>query len=702
MATDNRVILAGDVFDGSDPNNKTLESAKCHLENNLIGDALMVDSMTAVVRDYSPQSRLVAADGMLAGADGMLVGAVYSKERLDKTLHYGDLALCYHENTLVGKFRVETIKRVSQYGWQVEGISDLGLLETSYHYGGIYTGQTLGEVLGDIVNGIIPYTLDSTFAAVQVYGLLRKQTRRNNLRDLLFAYGGALSKAADGTLVISPLTEKTAVNVDLERWYQSGNIADETPATRLEVTEHAYYTLPDNTEVVLYEGESAAEKIVTPKGAIVEGILVEFQEPMHDLVAENVSLLEQGANYAVLSGSPSAKLTGQQYSHTERVLVRQSNDGGVPNVVVTNTCTLVNLINAENVADRLWSYYTSVKTVKGSFTLGNERPGDNICFSDMFGEDTEGYVSAMDMTLSATVKVDSTIVANYTPGGSGNFYTQVAIISVDETWVAPDTVKGKIRVVLISGGQGGFPGEAGSDGQKGNNESNGQSGKGGEGGQPGSSGRISVVTLAAQKGETFSAHIGKGGEGGQPGGVPKDGGETTFGGYSSNDGYVAKSGYQDLLNGTLYATPSNPGIAGGDGGSENERPTVVLDGHTWTAGKMGASAHSGAVTGYGGFGGGAAVGADGNDGGDGEAKKQSDGTRFADGGPGGDGASVTKKADNAIVRGSGGNGGHGGGGGGGGGGFVADSSSGWRGDPGKGGRPGAGGDGADGLILIYY
>ena len=175
--------------------------------------------------------------------------------------------------------------------------------------------------------------------------------------------------------------------------YQGGDVAGLSPASAVKLTEHIFIALPGNEEVTLFDGEAAAEPIITPAGRRVMGVLVDFSEPFHDLKADNVTILESGANYAVLGQSSSAVLTGKKYAHTERVLTASANTGAPPNVVTSISCTIVNLLNAENVLNRLAAYYGAGKSTSADIVLTIQRPG-NCCvaFGPLWREN-DGYIS---------------------------------------------------------------------------------------------------------------------------------------------------------------------------------------------------------------------------------------------------------------------------------------------------------------------
>ena len=691
---DDKLVYRGRTFRASD---QSLRSASATQEDSLTAESLAVDTLTAVVDDYFITPRVLAVQGLLAAAGGLPCYAAAETPVLSPN-DYGDAVEYFRGDSLLLKHYLEKPTRVGSTQWKLNCVSGIGLLLNSYHWGGIYTGQPLRELVADIIGGIIPYTLDQELGEMHMYGWLPKDTRRNNLRMALFASGGVVGKDAKGDLTILPSTQPEPYPISPSKIYMGGSVAGVTPASAVAVTEHSYIALDADETVTLYEGEASGAEITTPMGLQVTGVLVEFNDPMHDLQATNTEILESGANYAVIDSSASCTLTGQKYNHTQRVITRTVPGAVKSNVVSSSQCGLVNALNSESVAARLTAYYAATRDVGIDLVVEGQKPGDAVTFTDPFGDDVTGYIRSLDLTMSGILKGTGRVADGYIPTASGNYYTQMVKIQQDGQWTVPDGVT-LIRVVVIGGGDGGSAGQPGADGKGGGYyEGNvtpkpyGESGVGGAPGTPGSGGKILVLTLNVQPGQIFQCSIGPGGSAGTPEAAPGLGQSTTFGPYSSEQGTASLTGYLGLLDSVVYAAPGEAGVPGGDGTSFDVPETsVTADGETWTSGAPGADYDGEVTKNWGGCGGGPAAGAHGSPG-------TAASLRHA--GDGGDGADAEDRTASEIP-GTGGHAGHGGGGGGGGGhqenhDLYPDICLG-----GKGGLPGNGAPGAAGAILIF-
>lgn len=620
----------------------------------------------------------------------------------------------FHNDEQMGIYYVQKISRTSINTYHFTCTSTVGLLDETYHDGGIYTGETVKEVCEDICSPLTVY-VKTNIANIELYGWLPIATRRENLTQVLFAIGATFKVDFDGAIRIEGLWSGEASAIDAGEIYASGTVDYATPVTEVIVTEHAY-------------SQSATETTELFKGTTSAGDKITFDEPCYDLAATGFSVLDSGANWATVSAG-SGVLMGKKYTHVTRQVTQQIKPKTrelvtqSDNTVKVEGATLVSLVNATAVAERLAEYYSHNERINYKIATKRETPGDVVQIAHPYGGNVTGYIESSDITVSANLASNESVLVGYTPPdiGSQEYYDTVELIAQDGSWSVPEGVT-NIRVVLIGGGAGGYSGTKGENGKRGGN-GDGAGGAGGVSGASGAGGKVYSTELKVTPMEKFSVRIGLGGAGGsyaENGSIAGSlGTPTTFGTLSSNNGSSSEIGFVDPVNGKQYAKPGDAGKNGGAGGSGGKAVRVKeewfgKDGENVLGyiGGHGASGHStsylsvSAVSGGGG-GGGAAVG---NNGSDGEVPRI-EGSNFdtpeykgygyiVKNATGGAGADATIVPATSTVPGTGGGGGHGGGGGGGGG--IAQATSIWGCYGGAGGNGSNGGDGAPGCVLIYY
>lgn len=693
---EDKILIGADrsapLYSFSTENPKEVKRLSCVLSSALSGDELAIDQLLPTV--YSEVILRVpfvpSGSSGLITSDGMQFMAYPGDVPLEQ-LPYGTPIWYYSNNALMGKFYLKRALRSGKYWVDITAVSAIGILDGQKHYGGIYTGQKFRDVAADIIGGSVAFSCASEVQDIQIYGWLPVDTRRNNLHQLLFSCGVTVTKDADGNMVFGFPDTDTVKDIPDGRIFLGGNVDHMTPATRVEVTEHAFMRLPSDETVILYDntdGTGAADHTLTI-----------FQEaPVYDLqVSGSLRIIESGVNYAVVSGT--GILTGRKCTHTTKIISRESDAIGDQKTVSVTDVTLVNVANSANVAKRVLSYYASAKTIAADIKVDGEKPGDQVSFSNPFGESETAFLSSMDINASSFLRAACELVTGYTPVGQGNNYTHVAVLTGSGTWEHTGTV----RAVLISGGEGGW---SGCDATEGTHSwgKMGTPGTGGVPGQHGRGGRILSVTLEINGSIAYACGIGGAGgaNNGETSNPGEDGTDTTFGAYTTADGERSQSGTVNLFSGEVLALDGLDGLAGGDGASrDSEGGTVTAyNGVTYIPGAKGADeTESGYGTGYGGYGGGPAVGANGGDGKNGGSSSLNGVIQNMHGGDGGKGADAAPPPD-VSQYGCGGSGGHGGGGGGQGG--YCDDRDGEYGDQ---GAPGAGSDGSrggDGCIILYY
>lgn len=552
-------------------NNKTYErlrKASCNLSESLSLSALPIDTLTATVVEEIDTAAL-------------------------EEYNYGSVVQYFHNNVLIGKFYLEKIEQTGKWDWSFSCISPIGLLEKDTHWGGVYTGQTAEDVLADVIGGVIPYTIADGLKTTLVYGWLPKGTRRDNLRNVLFAINARVTKNASGDCHFAPMEEGEPYLIHISKFYLSGgSVTKGSPATQAQITEHSYYQSPGATAETIFEGVATGSSFVTPKGTSVsQATLFEWDKPYYDYEIGGSTIIESGVNYVVVSQSANCTITAKAYAHSERVLFRNGDTNESPNVVSSKACHLVNLTNSELVADRVIAFYGHAKKTVVDILLTDQKPGDYIQFTTPYGDDLTGFIESLEITFSKEMKAKATLISGYSPPIVQTFENRV-VLTGSGSWEVPTGVR-KIRYALFQGATGGSPGAQGGT-ASGNTTHNytytswmtgkvttrsqwylwgGPGGQGGAGGPGGSGSRVKEGEMDVTPGALLEYSCGVGGTGAPFGtATGSEGSVTTLNGVNSADGtFPSVSGWVDVLTGEVYALPGDAGLPGGNGagGSEN-------------------------------------------------------------------------------------------------------------------------------------
>ena len=693
------------ILIGADPKNPmyTFTDAQikvnpvCVLSSALLMDELAIDQFSPVMYSeaYLRVGFLESSGKAMLDNAGRRFVLLKGGGFLDR-LPYATPIWYYVDDVLMGKFYSKRVVRSGKAWFDVQAVSAIGVLDGQTHNGGLYSGVSFPDVAADIIGGSVSFSCADELRSLPVFGWLPKDTRRKNLHQLLFAYGVAIRKDENGNMVFVYPDTQTKKNIGDDRIFLGGSIDYMTPATRVDVTEHAFLKLPSDEEVTLFDN--------TDGSGVADFTTIDFPNaPIHDLTASGAIVVhESGVNYAVISGT--GLLRGKRYTHTTKIKTLENASNGETKVVSVQDDTLVSVANSGNVAKRVLSYYGAARTIAADIVVDGEKPGDQIVFNNPFGDPETAFLSSMEVTSSSFLRAACELVSNYTPAWGGNNYSNAVVLTGSGSWVVEAST---FRVMLVGGGSGGSSGGKGEDGGNSVFEE-GNAGAGGVPGSAGIGGKILTVEMEVAVGTSISYSCGVGGAGGVCAGLEPTpgemGGTTVFGAYSSANGLEASAGAVDLFSGEVYALPgANDGLSGANGADsgEQEAGSVVYDGVTYIGGVKGSDVEgwkNGRA--FGGYGGGAAAGANGADGYN-ASTQSNNGYGWNQGGAGGAGGTAVDRA-NATQFGCGGDAGHGGGGGGAGGTATGDKGYYSGGNGGAGGMGGKGGDGAPGCIIVYY
>lgn len=686
---------------------------------------------------YSPggtlyQYKELRADALEADS---LELTVVSESGTIRNFAVNDPVEYYRDGRRRGTYYLRSVTRVGPKLYTLSALSAVGRLMEQPHAGGVYTGQLADTVIREIC-GDIPVIVETAYRPIQIYNWLpyadgESRSARDNLAEVLFVLGAYLSTDEDGVLRIEKLWDGLCSAIPAGRVdSRSANETTDQPVSAVTVTSHQY--IPGTDETTLFEGTAE------------QGTKIIFDEPMHSLSADGLTILESGANYAVLAAG-TGTLTGKTYIHNMRELTRTVTPGAAENVVAISDAKLVSLVNAADVALRMAEYYKHRTTLTVDVNPRGERAGHVVMIQHPWdGHLVPACIVSRETKVSGLLKSRTTALVDYTPPqpDASQQFTGRVLLTGSGHWTVPAGVTA-YTAVLIDPGQGGSCGKPGSVSTATPETETTEQKKqiafdrrkltpapGGEAGVPGQGGKVLVVTVTdAQPGTVLEYACGPGGLG-APYAEDSDtpgayGSHTTLGAYSADSGVSSHDGYTDPVTGETFAAAGAPGVPGGDGvgydkdGNLVTPDDIVVNGVHYTAGAQGESARidfNGTQSmefsgkGAGGLGGGPAYGANGHDGGPGSAVEVSSRALSVSSGSQGTGATALPPPK-PTRYGTGGGAGNGGGG---------NGQTGWptvaevapplaiatltataAQSTGR-GLGSDGGDGADGCIIIYF
>lgn len=540
-----------------------IASGSVHMAMSLRSSSLEVNTLSADVKD--------------------LAGALRNFSR-------NDPLTWFYDDAQRGIFYLQEVERIGPSRYSIYATSAIGILTEGQHYGGIYTGQTAEEIISDIC-GTVPFTIQSKYAGVKLYGWLPIAAPRDNLVQVLIAIGAWIKTDLDGVLRIEGLWDGVICETNMDYLLEGAKVPETAKITQISVTEHQYAEGGEETN--LFEGTASQGDVVT------------FREPMYDLVASGFSILESGANYAKVS-SGTGTLTGKSYIHNTREIIRDVLEAAEPNIKSVKDATLVSLVNSVAVAERMANYYQWTETIQSPVIYQGEIPGNRVATWHPYDKEAvTACLESSDINLSNTLRANEKMLIGFVPPKyeSSQYYDYREVLTGSGNWTVPEGVT-NVRYVLFSGAQGGKAGLKGgtSGGSKSHSYTKtswvtgevtaqgtiqlwgGAGGKGGSGGDGGKGSKVLEGSMNVTPGQVLPFQCGIGGDGALYSDSASvdgnEGGATTFNGATSDNGaYPASSGWVDPITSEVYAASGPSGLSGGDGAG-------AVPGHTIPSNEM--------------------------------------------------------------------------------------------------------------------
>ena len=661
----------------------------------------------------------------------------------------------YHGDRCLGQFYLQEIRRTGKTQFTLKAQSIVGLLDSYPFYGTVLDGYNLRATIYRILEtdgmsyntsghrdaspaisaAANNLTFDGAIWNTKVYGAIPVCTKREALQHVLFAYSLTLRRTASGGLKIAPILAQDPQKIPGGRIFKDGTVTVPDRAQRVELTEHSYWApksassfptsgVEENGWIKLVGADDNSdaipgERLITFKSAPIKFFWwsadsdpgLTWRSPYAGIVTKN------------------GTLWGYPYTHAKTVLSTGAETDGT--VASVTDAYMVTSDTSDALLNLLYRYYSARTETEMSVVLADETLLGNYAYENPYREPETGYLTGMTVTASEILKCDAKLIAGFSPDADVAQLAHYVILTGVGEWETPAEVLAekhpRLQVVIIGGGDGGFPGEKGANGKKWRGASSAAipSNPAGNRGTPGASGRVLRVVLRGDSVKPkFSYSCGVGGVGGSLAVAPTAGTDSVFGDYTSADGVSNSAGISNLMTGDVYAKSGDDDAHGGNSGNilgNNDTGYWFSDGggvqdlqisiNTLNdGGKMVKkfikltfrNAYTSATYGCPG---GAGFGEDGKDSGKPSINSSSGAVRTGNGGNGGNSTLKPPRWIDYLptAYGYGGRGGYGGGAGGDAGWAHANWSPGvTSGTPGKGGAGGPGGDGSPGCIIIYY
>lgn len=330
-----------------------------------------------------------------------------SKRDIDFSFQARQPIECYFNNNPIAVTFIKNVKRKSKTIWDIKSEDYIGLMDTIYFKGGLYTNKRAEELLRDIFAvAKIPHELKSDFSNVYLTGYIPYTTCREALMQVVFAMGAVADTSNSDFVKIFYLNNAVSQKIPKRRIFVGQNFDNETRVTAVELVSHSYSEISDT--VVAYEAQ---------KSGSGSNIFVMFSEPLHSLSIQSGSIIESGVNYAIINANSDCVLTGQKYEHT-RIIYRKENPfvltTDIENVISIENATLISLNNVDKILNSCYNYLVNTEQTQMKIAEGKNdnstAVGDFIaCETEYLGE-KQGRIIKQSFSLVGGILAKDSIM----------------------------------------------------------------------------------------------------------------------------------------------------------------------------------------------------------------------------------------------------------------------------------------------------
>ena len=304
------------------------------------------------------------------------------------------------EPVFMGAFYLSDWSNTSDTMAVFTAISQLGLLDTAPHLGGVYD-TTFGALAGDILAGH-DYEIDPALTDIPIRGYLPIGTRRTSLQQLCMAGGAVVDCSRSDRIRLFPPPERPSTLISRSRKFVGSKVTLRPLVTAVEVTAHTYT-------------QGGAEKELCKEVMQAGDYRLTFDAPMHSYTMSGGSITGQGVNYVDFTVPEAGEvlLVGREYIVSSSVIRRTADNipaNAEENVLKVERATLVSPQLADDVAQRLLNYHKRRNEVTFKMRLGKEQLADMGIVENYGNQKVRGSLESLSINLTGGNLADVKVV----------------------------------------------------------------------------------------------------------------------------------------------------------------------------------------------------------------------------------------------------------------------------------------------------
>lgn len=284
----------------------------------------------------------------------------HSLKRVDYVFQRKQPVEAYNGDSLLGVFYLETGVRTGANDYSISCSDAIGVLDLDEYSGGLWISDTpIETILSEVFAGAFEFDIDPAYSGATLRGYIEPGTKREALQSIAFALGAVVDTAGTNKIKLFPMPTGEGVSIPPQETYKGGKV--DISDTVTEVTVTAYVIFDERPG----EGDEYIE--------------------------------HNGVQY-------------RYYTETKHAYNPDTIATDLPNKVKFIGSHLVNLSNAQTLADNIMNYYRRRETYSVEHILDGYTTGDRVGVYLPWGEAVNGHLTKMTVSCTGIVVSDSEII----------------------------------------------------------------------------------------------------------------------------------------------------------------------------------------------------------------------------------------------------------------------------------------------------
>lgn len=264
----------------------------------------------------------------------------------------------FNGSELIGVYYIEGSERTGTNSYSISCMDAIGILDLSEYAGNIWIEDTpLTTILADVLGGLFTADIDPAFTNSKLRGYIPECTRREALQYVAFALGAVVDTSGSNKIRLYPMPLGKGPEIPAAKTYIGGKVEIEAPVTEVTVTAYVFFD----------------------------------ERPGEDQESVNVG----GVEY-------------RYYTDTKHAYNPDIVSTTLPRKLKFDKSYLVNLSNAQALADNIMAYYMRRENYNFEHVVEGQKVGDRVAaYLPWEAEARNGNITKMTVTYSGIVSAET-------------------------------------------------------------------------------------------------------------------------------------------------------------------------------------------------------------------------------------------------------------------------------------------------------